>query len=80
MLRWIRQVADATGEAVLGSRPVIRIIRLLGAAVGLLVGLSFVASNGGPFAGSAYAGALIAVWLVAWFVIGFAVLPYLTTA
>jgi len=63
---------------VLGSRPVIRIIRLLGAALGLLIGLSFVAGNGGQFGDSTYAGALIAGWLVAWLVVGFAVLPYLT--
>ena len=56
----------------------IRIIRLLGAAIGLLVGISFVAGNGGPFAESSYAGALIAAWLVAWLVVGFALLPYLT--
>ena len=63
---------------MLGSPPVIRIIRLLGAAIGLLVGISFVAGNGGPFAESTYAGALIAAWLVAWLVVGFALLPYLT--
>ena len=63
---------------MLGSRPVIRIIRLLGAALGLLVGLTFVTGNGGPFSDSTYAGALIAAWLVAWLVVGFAVLPYLT--
>ena len=56
----------------------IRIIRLLGAALGVLVGLSFVTGSGGPFAGSAYAGALIAAWVVAWLVVGFAVLPHLT--
>ena len=63
---------------MLGSPPVIRIIRLLGAAIGLLVGISFVAGTGGPFAQSTYAGALIAAWLVAWLVVGFALLPYLT--
>ena len=78
MSRWGRHVADAASEAVLGSRAVIRIIRLLGAAIGLLVGISFVAGNGGPFGESSYAGALIAAWLVAWLVVGFAVLPYLT--
>jgi uncharacterized protein YacL len=57
---------------------VIRVIRLLGAALGLLVGLSFVAGGGGIFGQGAYAGALIAAWLVAWVVVGFAVLPYLT--
>ena len=56
----------------------IRIIRLLGAALGLLIGLSFVAGGDGIFGQGAYAGALIAVWLVAWVVVGFAVLPYLT--
>jgi uncharacterized protein YacL len=57
---------------------VIRVIRLLGAALGLLVGLSFVAGGAGIFGQGAYAGALIAAWLVAWLVVGFAVLPYLT--
>jgi uncharacterized protein YacL len=57
---------------------VIRIVRLLGAALGLLVGLSFVAGAEGIFGQGAYAGALIAAWLVAWLVVGFAVLPYLT--
>ena len=56
----------------------IRVIRLLGAALGLLIGLSFVAGGTGIFGQGAYAGALIAVWLVAWVVVGFAVLPYLT--
>ncbi len=56
----------------------IRVIRLLGAALGLLVGLSFVAGGSGIFGQGAYAGALIAAWLVAWVVVGFAVLPYLT--
>ncbi|MFH0750903.1 MAG: PIN domain-containing protein [Chloroflexota bacterium] len=55
-----------------------RVIRLLGAALGLLVALSFVAGDTGIFGQGAYAGALIALWLVAWLVVGFAVLPYLT--
>jgi uncharacterized protein YacL len=57
---------------------VIRVIRLLGAALGLLVALSFVVGGTGIFGQGAYAGALIALWLVAWLVVGFAVLPYLT--
>jgi uncharacterized protein YacL len=57
---------------------VIRVIRLIGAALGLLVGLSFVAGGTGIFGQGAYAGALIAAWLVAWLIVGFAVLPYLT--
>src|SRR5664280_1842639 len=76
MPHWARPVADTAREAVLGSRPVIRIIRLLGAALGLLVGLTFVTGNGGPFSDSTYAGALIAAWLVAWLVVGFAGLPF----
>ncbi len=56
----------------------IRVIRLFGAALGLLIGLSFVAGGAGIFGQGAYAGALIAAWLVAWVVVGFAVLPYLT--
>ncbi len=56
----------------------IRVIRILGAALGLLIGLSFVAGGSGILGQGAYAGALIAVWLVAWVVVGFAVLPYLT--
>lgn len=30
------------------------------------------------FQGVAYAGALLAAWVVAWIVVGFAILPYLT--
>ena len=56
----------------------IRVIRLLGAALGLLVGLSFVTSETAMFGQGAYAGALSAAWLVAWLVVGFAILPYLT--
>ena len=56
----------------------IRYIRLLGAALGLLVGLSFVAGTTRIFADGPYAGLLVAGWLVAWFVLGFALLPYLT--
>ena len=55
-----------------------RVIRLLGAALGLLIGLSFVVGSSGIFGQGAYAGAVIALWLVAWLVVGFAVLPYLT--
>ena len=56
----------------------IRYIRLLGAALGGLVGLAIASANDGIFVGSGYAGALLAVWVVAWIVVGFAVLPYLT--
>jgi uncharacterized protein YacL len=56
----------------------IRYIRLLGAALGSLIGLGIAASGEGLFRGSEYSGALLAAWVVAWIVVGFAVLPYLT--
>ena len=56
----------------------IRYIRLLGAALGGLVGLAIASANDGIFVGTDYAGALLAVWVVAWIVVGFGVLPYLT--
>ena len=56
----------------------IRYIRVLGAALGGLLGVVVVASNGGLFSSSEYEGALIAAWTAAWIVVGFAILPYLT--
>jgi uncharacterized protein YacL len=56
----------------------IRYIRLLGAALGSVVGLAISASGEGLFRGSDYAGALLAAWVVAWIVVGFAIFPYLT--
>ena len=56
--------------------PVIRTIRILGAAIGALSGLAFV--TGGLFSDSTYGGALVAAWVVAWATLGFATLPYLT--
>ena len=56
----------------------IRNIRLLGAALGGLVGLGLAGADGGLFRDSGYAGALLATWVVAWLVVGFAILPYLT--
>src|SRR5512141_800743 len=50
----------------------------MGAAIGSLVGLAISASGEGLFRGSEYAGALLAAWVVAWVVVGFAILPYLT--
>jgi len=57
---------------------VIRNIRLLGAALGGLVGLTLVGADGGLFRDAEYAGALLATWVVAWLIVGFAILPYLT--
>jgi uncharacterized protein YacL len=56
----------------------IRYIRVLGAALGGVVGLGVATVSERLFAGSPYAGALLAAWVVAWIVVGFAVLPYLT--
>jgi uncharacterized protein YacL len=56
----------------------IRYIRVLGAAIGGLVGLASATADQGLFEGSGYAGALLAVWVVAWIVVGFGLLPYLT--
>jgi uncharacterized protein YacL len=56
----------------------IRYIRLLGAAIGGLVGLGIASVDDGLFVGTDYAGAFLAVWVVAWIVVGFGILPYLT--
>jgi uncharacterized protein YacL len=56
---------------------VIRNIRLLGAALGGLVGLTIAASTL-LFESSPNGAVLLAAWVVAWVVVGFAILPYLT--
>ncbi len=55
----------------------IRFIRVLGAALGGAVGLVLASRGEGLFQGD-YAGAMLASWVVAWIVVGFAILPYLT--
>jgi uncharacterized protein YacL len=57
---------------------VTRNIRLLGAALGGIVGLALATALPNVFTGQLYAGVLLAVWVVAWVVVGFAILPYLT--
>jgi uncharacterized protein YacL len=57
---------------------VIRIIRLLGAALGALVGISFVLAKGSPFEHSASPTLIVLLWVIAWILVGFLVLPYLT--
>jgi uncharacterized protein YacL len=57
---------------------VIRYIRVLGAALGGLVGLALAGFDGGLFSDTGFAGALLAAWAVAWIVVGFGLLPYLT--
>lgn len=56
----------------------IRTIRFLGAALGALVGLGLAAMGGQATTDVPYAGAIVAAWTVAWMIVGFAVLPYLT--
>jgi uncharacterized protein YacL len=57
---------------------VTRTIRILGAALGSLVGLGIAAAGTGLFAGMAYSGLVLAAWTISWMIVGFAVLPYLT--
>jgi uncharacterized protein YacL len=56
----------------------IRYIRVLGGALGGLIGLTLVAEAYPSFERTAAGGALIAAWVVAWVVVGFGILPYLT--
>ncbi len=61
------------------SSVVIRNIRLLGASLGGIVGLAMATSMGGIFdRGGPNYGFFLAAWVVAWIIIGFAILPYLT--
>ena len=55
----------------------IRNIRLLGAALGGIFGLGLAASLP-DFSSGGYGGALLVTWVIAWVIVGFALLPYLT--
>ena len=55
----------------------IRTIRVLGAALGALIGL-VLASGAAELDRTSYGGFIVAAWTVAWLVVGFGVLPYLT--
>jgi uncharacterized protein YacL len=55
---------------------VTRIIRILGAGLGAIIGLALVSVV--SLADQPNGGAIVAAWVVAWAVVGFAVLPYLT--
>jgi uncharacterized protein YacL len=57
---------------------VIRTIRFLGAAIGGLVGISSVIANWVAFQPAPGAPVLVVGWVVAWIVLGFTLLPYLT--
>ena len=56
----------------------IRYIRVLGAALGGLVGLVLATAGDGLFHDATYTGFLLAAWVIAWVIVGFAILPYLT--
>jgi uncharacterized protein YacL len=59
----------------------IRYIRVLGAALGGLIGLALAAievDGRQLFSDVPNGGAFLAAWVVAWIVVGFAILPYLT--
>lgn len=56
----------------------IRIIRLLGAALGALIGVTFVLAGEDLFGGTASPSLVILVWVVAWIATGYLLLPYLT--
>jgi len=57
---------------------VIRSIRLLGAALGGLIGITLVISRLAEFEPAPGAAALELAWVIAWIVLGFTLLPYLT--
>jgi len=57
---------------------VVRIIRLVGAALGALIGLSLVLAEQSPFEQTGSQAILIPVWVAAWISVGFLLLPYLT--
>jgi uncharacterized protein YacL len=56
----------------------IRTIRVLGAALGAFIGLGLAAIGTGLFNDLNNAGFILAAWTIAWMIVGFAVLPYLT--
>jgi uncharacterized protein YacL len=55
-----------------------RSIRVLGAALGGLIGIIVVTVQPEPFRDAPGAGAVVVAWLIAWTVVGFSVAPYLT--
>jgi uncharacterized protein YacL len=57
---------------------VIRTIRFLGAALGGLIGITLVIAQLAVFEPAPGAPLLVAAWVIAWIVLGFTLLPYLT--
>ncbi len=56
----------------------IRSIRILGAALGGLIGIAVLTGDSELFRGIPGAGPVIVAWIIAWTVLGFSLLPYLT--
>ena len=56
----------------------IRTIRFLGAALGGLIGISLVITQQARFEPAPGAPLLVGAWVIAWIVLGFTLLPYLT--
>ncbi len=57
----------------------IRSIRVLGAALGILIGIVVVAASPSTFEVLPGSGVIVLAWIAAWAVLGFSILPYLTT-
>lgn len=57
----------------------IRSIRILGAALGILIGIVVVAASPSTFEVLPGSGVIVLAWIAAWAVLGFSILPYLTT-
>jgi uncharacterized protein YacL len=57
---------------------VIRTIRFLGAALGGLTGITFVIAQLAVFQPAPASSVLVAGWVIAWIVLGYTLLPYLT--
>jgi len=56
----------------------IRYIRVLGAALGGIVGITLIIEQIAVFQGAPGEGALAVAWVIAWTVLGFSLLPHLT--
>src|SRR5437762_8801611 len=74
-----RPAAPGPGRSEPSRRSrVILYIRVLGTVLGGLVGIGLAAANQALFGQAPNTGLLLATWIVAWFIVGFALLPYLT--
>ena len=69
-----------TGVASGSLGPMHRFVRLLGGSLGLILAIALTASSaaGSAFDRSVAGYVLLLAWLVAWFVVGYSVLPHIT--